>query len=241
MQLISSYNLLLLREKWKVWGGPQEFSLTNVGSQPHHQGGKPECGFNSSVQFSRSVTSNFLRPHGLQYSRLPCPSPTPRACSNSCPSSPWCHPTVSSSVVPLWYSSWPSPLPILLWRHLQVWKQHYHLLPRDKGSPTSTRRIISTEMYPLPSLILIQRFTRLSHENPERTSENSVSTGSLWQFTMRVPSSWWNNSLQKKQVFSKHQFEAQALSQLTGADYLVKSSHSCYSKYVFLKVEGWKI
>ena len=124
--------------------------------------------------------------------------------SNSCPSSRWCHPTVSSSVGPLWYSSCPSPLPILLWRHLQVWKQHYHLLPRDKGSPTSTR-IISTEMYPLPSLTLIQRFTRLSHENPERTSENSVSTGSLWQFTMRVPSSWWNNSLQKKQVFSKHQ------------------------------------
>ena len=39
-------------------------------------------------------------PHGLQRARLPCPSPTPRACSNSCPSSQWCHPTVSSSVVP---------------------------------------------------------------------------------------------------------------------------------------------
>ena len=44
--------------------------------------------------------SDFLRPHGLQHARLPCPSPTPRACSNSCPSSRWCHPTISSSVVP---------------------------------------------------------------------------------------------------------------------------------------------
>ena len=43
---------------------------------------------------------NSLWPHGLQHVRLPCPSPTPRACSNSGPSSPWCHPTISSSVVP---------------------------------------------------------------------------------------------------------------------------------------------
>ena len=44
--------------------------------------------------------SNYLQPHGLQHSSLPCPSPTPRAYSNSCPSSQWCHPTISSSVVP---------------------------------------------------------------------------------------------------------------------------------------------
>ena len=42
--------------------------------------------------------SNSLRPHGLQHVRLPCHSPSPRACSNSCPSSRWCHPTISSSV-----------------------------------------------------------------------------------------------------------------------------------------------
>ena len=51
-------------------------------------------------QFSRSVVSDALRPHGLQHSRLPCPSPAPRAYSNSCPLSQWCHPTISSSVVP---------------------------------------------------------------------------------------------------------------------------------------------
>ena len=52
------------------------------------------------VQSSRSVMSDSLRPHGLQHTRLPCPSPTPVACSNSCPSSWWCHPIISSSVVP---------------------------------------------------------------------------------------------------------------------------------------------
>ena len=53
------------------------------------------------VQFSslsRSVMSDSLRPHGMQHARLPCPSPSPRACSNSCPVSRWCHPTISSSV-----------------------------------------------------------------------------------------------------------------------------------------------
>ena len=54
----------------------------------------------SSFQFSRSVMSNSLQPHGLQHTRLRCPSPTPGACSNSCPSSRWCHPTISSSVIP---------------------------------------------------------------------------------------------------------------------------------------------
>ena len=54
----------------------------------------------SSVQFSHSVMSDSLQPRGLQLARLLCPSPIPRAYSNSCPSSWWCHPTISSSVVP---------------------------------------------------------------------------------------------------------------------------------------------
>ena len=53
-----------------------------------------------TFQFSHSVVSDFLRPHGLQHARLPCPSPTPGAYSNSCPASWRCHPTISSSVVP---------------------------------------------------------------------------------------------------------------------------------------------
>ena len=63
----------------------------------------------SSVQFSGSVVSNSFRPHELQHARPPCPSPTPGVHPNSCPSSRWCHPAISSSVVP--FSSCPQSLP----------------------------------------------------------------------------------------------------------------------------------
>ena len=63
----------------------------------------------SSVQFSRSVVSDFLRPYESQHSRPPCPSPTPRVHSDSRPSNQWCHPAMSSSVVP--FSSCPQSLP----------------------------------------------------------------------------------------------------------------------------------
>ena len=53
-----------------------------------------------SVQFSCSVVSDSLWPHGLQHAKLPCPSTTSGACSNSCPSIQWCHPAITSSVVP---------------------------------------------------------------------------------------------------------------------------------------------
>ena len=54
----------------------------------------------NSVQFSHSVVSDSLQPHGLQHAKFPCPSPTPRACSNLCPSSQWCHTTILSLVIP---------------------------------------------------------------------------------------------------------------------------------------------
>ena len=76
--------LLVVQPLWKtVWR-----FLKKLGIKP------------PSVQFSHSDVSDSLRPQGLQHARLPCPSPTPRACSNSCPLSWWCHPTISSSVVP---------------------------------------------------------------------------------------------------------------------------------------------
>ena len=62
-----------------------------------------------SVQFSCSVVSDFLRPHESQHPRPPCPSQTPRVYSNSCPSSRWWHPAISSSVIP--FSSCPQSLP----------------------------------------------------------------------------------------------------------------------------------
>ena len=77
--------LLLLSNIYSTCSEVKEF--TDVGS------------ISTSVQFSRSVISNSLRPHGLQHTRLPCPSPAPGTYLNSCPSSQWCHPTISSSVV----------------------------------------------------------------------------------------------------------------------------------------------
>ena len=66
------------------------------------------CRF-SSVQFSRSIVSDSLQPHEPQHARPPCPSPTPRVHPNPCPSSQWCHPTISSFVVP--FSSCPQSFP----------------------------------------------------------------------------------------------------------------------------------
>ena len=63
----------------------------------------------SSVEFTRSVMSDCLRPHESKHARPPCPSPTPRVYSDPCPSSWWCHPAISSSVVP--FSSCPQSLP----------------------------------------------------------------------------------------------------------------------------------
>ena len=62
-----------------------------------------------SVQFSHSVVSDSLWPHESQHARPPCPSPTPGLHSDSCPSSQWCHPAISSSVIP--FSSSPQSLP----------------------------------------------------------------------------------------------------------------------------------
>ena len=64
----------------------------------------------SPLLFSRSAVSHSLQPHGLQHSRLPCPSPSPRTCTNSCPLSQSCHPTISFSVIP--FSSCPLSFPV---------------------------------------------------------------------------------------------------------------------------------
>ena len=83
VNLISSITLLFLKYNWPKTVG--------------------------SVQFSCSVVSDSLRPHELQHARPPCPSPTPGVYSNSCPSSRWRHPAISSFVIP--FSSCPQSLP----------------------------------------------------------------------------------------------------------------------------------
>ena len=83
----------------------------------------------SSVQFSSSVMSDSLWSHELQHARPPCPSPTPRVHSDSCPSSQWCHPAISSSVIP--FSSCLQSYPLsgsfkVRWGHLRIrWPKYW--------------------------------------------------------------------------------------------------------------------
>ena len=100
-----------------------------------------------SLQFSRSVVSDSLQPHGLQCTRLPCPSPTPRACSNSHPSSRWCHPAISSSCPLL-----PAPAiflsirvfskeSILCIRWPKYWSFNFNINPYNEYSGLTSLRI----------------------------------------------------------------------------------------------------
>ena len=83
------------------WGMEKPSVAQSSGSQRKEVTLAPLQRYRSALaQFNCSVVSDSLRPYGLQHARLPCPSPTPRACSNSCPSSWWCHPTILSSVDP---------------------------------------------------------------------------------------------------------------------------------------------
>ena len=83
-----SNSYLKIRSKWRIVTGRRDLRLLSL-----------ETRRRSVSQFSRSVISNSYWRHGTQHSRLPHPS-TPGACSNACPSSWWCHPTISSSVIP---------------------------------------------------------------------------------------------------------------------------------------------
>jgi len=95
------------QEYWSELPFPSPEDLPNPGIEPV----SPAWQVNSfrSDQISRSVVSDSLRPHELQHARPPCPSPTPGVHSDSRPSSQWCHPTISSSVIP--FSSCPQSLP----------------------------------------------------------------------------------------------------------------------------------
>ena len=90
-----------------------------------------------SVQFSCSVVSDSLRPHELQHTRPPCPSPTPGVHPNPCPSSRWCHPTILSSVIP--FSPCPQSLPAsgsfpmsLRMRWPKYWSFSFNISPSNE-------------------------------------------------------------------------------------------------------------
>ena len=110
--------ILHAMEEWSLQAAVRESTRHNIMKTRHSQTDRQIFLINNTLimyQFRKYVTLNFsglvfqfnhpvmpdsLRPRGLEHARLPCPSPTPRACSNSCPLSRWCHPTISSSDVP---------------------------------------------------------------------------------------------------------------------------------------------
>ena len=83
-----------------IWGGRKLAEGAARAASSIQQWWKRGCEHKRLLLFSCSALPDFLWPHGLQHARLPCPSPSPGACSNSCPLSQWCHPNISSSAVP---------------------------------------------------------------------------------------------------------------------------------------------
>ena len=113
----------------------------------------------SSVQFSCSVMSDSLQPHWLQHARPPCPSPAPRACSNSCPLSCWCLPAISSSVVP--FSSYlqsfpasgcfPMSAPHIRWP--KYWSFSFSISPSNEYSGLISFRIDWFDLLAVPGTL----------------------------------------------------------------------------------------
>ena len=164
----------------------------------------------SSVQFSRSAILDSLRPHGLQHARPPCPSPAPWIFSNSCPSCRWCHPTISSSVVPFssCLQSFPAsgsfqmnqffvsssqsivvltsssvlPMTIQDWFHL-VWTSWISL--QSKG----LSRVFSNTTVQKHQLFAAQLLVQLSH--PYMTTGNTIVL-TRWTFVGNVMSLLFN-------------------------------------------------
>ena len=147
----------------------------------------------SSVQFSHSVVSDSSRPHGLQHARPPCPSPAPKACSNSCLSSQWCHPTI----YPL-----PSPSPpafnlssirafsnesVLRIRWPKYWSLCFSISPSNEYSG-----LISLRMGWF-GLICCSRDSQESSPTPQFKSINSLALSFLYSPNLTAIHDYWKN------------------------------------------------
>ena len=146
-----------------------------------------------SVQFSHSVMSNSLWPHGLQHARLPCPSPTPRACSNSCPLRRWCYPTISSSVVPF-SSRLQSPSirvfsneSVLCIRWSKYWSFTFSMGPSDEYSALISFRIEWLD------LLIVQGALKSLLQRHSSKSVGSSALSFLYSPTLRSIHDYWKN------------------------------------------------
>ena len=147
-----------------------------------------------SVQLSCSVMSNSLWLHGLQHARPPCPSPTPGAWSNSCPSSQYCHPTISSSVVPS--SSCLQSFPALQYFPVsQLFASGGQII--GVSASTSVLPMNIQDWFPLGWTSFISLLSRDSQESsptPQFKSINSLALSFLYSPTLTSIHDYWKTS-----------------------------------------------
>ena len=152
--------------------------------------------------------SDSLWPHGWQHTRFPCPSSTPRVCSNSCPSSWWCHPAISSSVVP--FSSYPQSYPasgsfpnesVLRIRWPEYWSFRFSISPSSEYSglisfrmnwfdllaAQGTRKSLLQHHSSKASVLLCSAFFIVQLSHPYMTTGKTVAL-TRWTFVGRVMS-----------------------------------------------------
>ena len=142
----------------------------------------------SSVQFSRSVVSDSLWPHESQHARPPCPSLNPRACSNSCPLSPSCHPIISSSFVPFSsrLQSFPKSGSVLHIRWPKYWSFSFKISPSNEYSGLISFRI---DWFDLLAVQGTQEFS----PTPQLKSINSSELSFLYGSTLTSIHDYWKN------------------------------------------------
>ena len=142
----------------------------------------------SSVQFNHSVIYNSLRPHGLQHARVTCPSPTPGAYSNSCPSSLWCHSTNSSSVVPFSFclQSFPASGSFPM-------SQHFASGGQSIGVSASVLSVNIQGWFPLGLPGLISLLSKESSPAPQFESINSLALSVLYGPILTSVHDYWKN------------------------------------------------
>ena len=148
--------------------------------------------------FSCSAISDSLQPHGLQHTRLPCPSPSPRACSNSCPSSWWCHSTILSSVAP--FSSCLQSFPAS-GSFLMSWLFASGGQSIGASAAASVLPMNIQDWFPLELTGLIS----LKSKGPSRAFSDT--TFQKYQLFGTKPSLWFNSHTHRCDYWKNHSFD----------------------------------
>ena len=152
-----------------------------------------QCG-QSVSQFNRSVMSDSLQPHELQHARPPCPSPTPEVYSNSCLSSQWCHPAISSSVVPFssWLQSFPASVSFQISQFFSSGGQS-----NEVSASTSVLPVNIKDLFPLGWTgwisLLSARDSQEFFPTPQFKNINSSVLSFLYSSTLTSIHNYWKN------------------------------------------------